>query len=176
MKVPKKIEGNKFTLRKAKISDASSVAENINNKKIYNNTLRIPYPYTLKDAKRWIGENIREQRKKKKTKINFLIDVDGEAVGSIGFSEIKEEHKAEIGYWLGEKYWGQGIMTEAIALAEKFAFKELKLRRITAGVFVFNKGSARVLEKNGYELEGVLRKDVKKDGKIFDAFLYSKIK
>jgi len=170
------LKGEKFILRLFKKSDAKALAKNGNNKEVYNNTLRIPHPYTLKDAREWIEKNIREDKNKERKMINFVIDIDGELVGSIGFSGIEKEHKAELGYWLGEDYWGKGIITEAIKIVEKYGFRELGLKRIQAQVFAFNKGSARVLEKNNYKLEGILRKDVKKDGKYIDAYVYSKVK
>jgi len=172
----KTIKGKNFILRKLKRSDIPSLAKSLNNKKIYENTLRIPYPYTIKDAKYWIEKNIREERKEIKKNSDFAIDIDGEVIGGIGISRIEKEHKGELGYWLAEDYWGQGIMTEAIGLIEKVAFKDLKLKRVTAHVFSFNKGSAKVLEKNGYQLEGTMKKDVKKDGKYIDVLLYSKVK
>jgi len=107
--------------------------------------------------------------------INFVIDIDGRVVGSIGFSNI-EGHKAEIGAWLAEKYWNRGIMTEAARLATKFGFEKLKLKRIYAYTFSFNKASMKVLKKNGYKFEGILRKNIKKDNKFFDDYLFAKVK
>ncbi len=170
------IKGKKFILRPLKRSDAKSLSENAHNKTIYKNTIRVPYPYTLEEAKKWIDKNIREEKKKERRMINFAIDIDGEVAGMIGFSGIEKKHKAEAGYWLGEKYWGQGIMSEVIGIADEFAFKKLGIVKITAHVFDFNKASCRVLEKNGYKLEGKLEKEVKKDGKLIDVFTFGKIR
>ena len=123
------INSKRFILRPFKRGDEGSLAENINNIKIYRNTLPIPYPYTLKDAQEWVSKNLKEAKKKKPSMINFVIDINGEVAGSVGFSKI-EEHKAEIGYWLAEKYWNKGIMTEAVKLATKFGFNKLKLKSI----------------------------------------------
>ena len=169
------IRSKHFILRPFKRGDEASLAENINNKKIYRNTLLIPYPYTLKDAKEWIAKNLKNLKKEKATMVNFVIDIRGEVAGSVGFSKI-EGHKAEIGYWLGKKYWGQGIMTEAVKLATKFGFEKLKLKRIYAYVFPWNKASMRVLEKAGYKLEGVLKKHVEKDNKFVDDYLFAKVR
>jgi len=169
------IKSKNFILRPFRKGDEKSLAENINNKKIYRNTLVIPYPYTLKDAREWVTKNLKEARKKKPKEINFVIDINGEAAGSIGFSKI-QEHKAEIGYWLAEKYWGKGIMPQAVKLITKFGFEKLKLRRIYAKVFFFNKPSMRVLEKAGYKFEGILRKNVMKDGKFIDNHIFAKVK
>ena len=169
------IKSKKFILRPFKRGDENSLRENINNKKIYRNTLDIPYPYTLKDAKDWISRNLREMRRKKPTMINLVIDINGEVAGGIGLNKI-EGHKAEIGYWLAEKYWGQGIMTQAVKLMTKFGFEKLKLKRIYAYVFSFNKASKRVLEKAGYKFEGILRKNTKKDNRFIDDYLFAKAK
>ena len=159
---------------KFRMSDAESVAKNINDKNIYRNTFTIPYPYTLKDAKQWLCEIINNRRKKISESAVFAIEINGQAVGAISINKIKQEHKAEIGYWLGEKYQGKGIMTQAIKEITKYGFKELKLRRIYAQVFPFNEGSKKVLEKNGYKFEGTLKKGVKKNGKFFDCCIFAK--
>ena len=169
------IHSKKFILRPFKKGDESSLIENINNKKIAKNTENIPYPYKLKDARFWIKHNLKLNRKKKKLEINFAIDINGMVVGGVGFRKI-EGHKAEIGYWLGEKYWGQGIMTTAVKLVTKYAFQELRLKRVHAHVFPFNKGSVRVLEKAGYQYEGRLRKNSLKDNKLIDSLIFAKVK
>ena len=165
----------KFVLRLYKRGDEKSLAKNINDKKVYRNTLSIPYPYTLKDAKEWITKNLKEAKKKNPGEINFVIDIDNEVAGSVGISKIKG-HKAEIGYWLAEKYRNKGIMTKAVNLATKFGFDKLKLKRIYAHVFLFNKASRQVLKKAGYKFEGTLKKNNKKDNKFLDDYLFAKVK
>ena len=169
------IKSKDFILRPFRKKDAVSFAKSTNNKVIARNTWHNPYPYTSKDAKEWIKKILKESRKKKPTKIEFAIEINNEAVGRIGLNKIKG-HKAEIGYWLGGKYWGKGVMTKAIKLVTKFGFEKLKLRKISAYVYHFNKSSMRVLEKNGYKLEGILRKEVKKDNKLIDTYLFAKVK
>ena len=80
---------------------------------------------------------------------------------------------AEIGYWLGEPFWGQGIATKAVGALTDYAYAHLDLIRLYATVFEWNPASARVLEKAGYAHEGRLRKSVTKDGKIIDQLLYA---
>ncbi|HDZ54174.1 MAG TPA: N-acetyltransferase [Candidatus Nealsonbacteria bacterium] len=169
------IHSKQFILRPLRKGDEESLTKNINSKKIARNTLRIPYPYKKKDARFWINHNLKLQKKKKRTEINFAIDINGKIIGGIGLDKI-EVHKAEIGYWLGEKYWGQGIMTFAVKLVTKYAFTKLGLKRVYADVFPFNKASVRVLEKAGYKYEGRLRKDVLKDNKLMDHLLFAKVK
>ncbi len=101
--------------------------------------------------------------------------MSGEVVGGIGLNRIWQ-HCAEIGYWLGEKYWGQGITTQAVKLVTKYGFEKLGLRRIYAFVFIWNKASAKVLEKSGFKYEGRLKKHAKKGNRFLDDFLYAKIK
>ena len=170
------IKTKHFILRPFRMSDAESVAENVNDKNIYRHTLAIPHPYTLKDAKQWLCKVINSRRKKIPESVIFAIEIDGQAVGSISINKIKQEHKAEIGYWLGEKYQGKGAMTQAIKEITKYGFRKLKLRRLYALAFPFNKGSIRVLEKNGYKFEGTLKKEIKKDNKFLDCCLFAKTK
>ena len=152
------------------MSDAEGIAKAINNKIIARNTLTIPYPYKLKDAKWWLGL-------KKKKVVNFCVEIDGEVAGSIGLNKIAKDHKAEIGYWLAEKYWGKGIMTKIVKEVVKFGFEELKLRRIYAHIFPFNKASMGVLKNNRFKFEGILKKDAKKkNGEILDVHLFAKVK
>jgi ribosomal-protein-alanine N-acetyltransferase len=168
------IKTKDFILRPFKMADAKEVAKNINNKIIARNTLTIPYPYTLKDAKSWLKLSARMN--KKIIDADFCIEIDGEVAGSVGFHKISKGHKAELGYWLAEKYWGKGLMTKIVKEMTIFGFNKLKFRRIFAFTFSFNKASMKVLENNGYKLEGIIEKNVKKNNKFFDSHLFSKIK
>ena len=106
---------------------------------------------------------------------NFASAVEGEAAGGVGFVLQPDVHRlsAEIGYWLGEAYWGRGIATEALRAVTAFAFEAHGLVRLFAGVFAWNTASMRVLEKAGYVREGVLTQSAIKDGKIIDQVLYA---
>ena len=169
------LRSRKIVLRPFKKGDEESLIRNINDKEIYKRTLRIPFPYKLKDAKEWVKGCISSAKKRQKNSVNFAITINEEVIGGIGFDQI-QQHKAEIGYWLAKQYWNKGIMTEAARLATKFGFDNLKLRRVSAYVFLKNNASARVLEKNGYRKEGLLRKYHLKDGKYIDAMLYAKVR
>jgi ribosomal-protein-alanine N-acetyltransferase len=109
---------------------------------------------------------------------NFCIEIDGAAVGGIGIHVGQDVHRhtATLGYWLGEKFWGRGIVTEAVAALSDFWFENFPLRRISAEVFANNPASARVLEKAGFVFEGRLKNNVVKDGKLLDSLLYAKTK
>ena len=86
------------------------------------------------------------------------------------------QHSAEIGYWLGETFWGQGIATEALNAVSEWAFRELHLVRLCAHVFARNGASARVLEKAGYAFEGRLLAHYSRDGEFIDGLLYAKVR
>lgn len=158
------------------MSDKDSIVKNANNKLIYKYTLNIPYPYSPKNAISWIKQESSYFRQKNPKNIVFGIELDGSIVGAVGIHKIEQGHKAEIGYWLGQDYWGRGIMTDVVKKASDFAFKEFKLKRLFACVFTGNEGSARVLEKNGYVYEGTLKKNVMKDNKSIDERIYALIK
>jgi RimJ/RimL family protein N-acetyltransferase len=109
---------------------------------------------------------------------NFAIVVDGAAVGGIGLM-LKEDvfrRSAEIGYWLGEEFWGHGIVTEAVRAVTRYAFDTFDICRVFAGVFEWNPASMRVLEKAGYEFECRMRKSVTKDGETIDEFIYAVVR
>lgn len=157
-------------------SDKSAFVEYLNDKEIYAYTLRIPYPYTENDAETFF-KTVADSTEKYGHPIQFVIrDNEGKAIGGIGFDGLIPEHQAELGYWLAKPFWGQGIMTNVVAPLCDFAFTKWNLVRIFAHVFVSNVGSSRVLEKNGFELEGVLRKHHKKDGKFIDAKLFGLVR
>jgi [ribosomal protein S5]-alanine N-acetyltransferase len=159
-----------LTLRRFTAADATSLAHHANDRTVWRN-LRdgFPHPYTLADAEAFVGRAGSEPDAHV-----FCIDVDGQAVGATGVHPLSDvyRHSAEVGYWLGQPYRGQGIATRVLAEVTRFAFGALKLRRLQAGVFAWNPASARVLEKNGYTLEAVQRQAVFKDGQLIDALLY----
>lgn len=175
MKTPV-LKTESFILRLMAPNDAPAIVKHANSRRVSRFMGRLPYPYTLRDAKDWIKRVGLEERSKKRESFRFVIEKDGEAVGSIGLSKIQPGHKAILGYWLGEKYWGQGIVTEAVKVISVFAFKRLKLKKLSAEVFLPNIASRRVLEKNGFKIEGILRKEIAKNGRLHDVYLLSKVR
>jgi RimJ/RimL family protein N-acetyltransferase len=160
------------TIRDYRLSDADSLAKHANSRKIWLG-LRdaFPHPYTIKDAKNFLQGSISGL-----PRIHFCIDINEEAVGGIGLRLGKDVHRhtAEFGYWLAEKFWGQGIMSEVVPAFVDYCFKEFSLNRIFAMPHSNNPASARVLEKAGFTFEGRLRKNVIKDGQILDSLVYAK--
>lgn len=169
------LRAKNFILRPFKKGDEASLAENISDRMIERNTLFIPYPYTLKAAGFWVRHNLALAEKKEKSQFHLAIAAGGKVIGGMGLSHV-DGHSAEIGYWLGESHRGRGIATKAVKLLTSHAFNALKLRRVYAYVFSFNKPSARVLEKAGYKFEGKLRKHVLKHGKPIDELLFAKVR
>lgn len=159
------------TIRPWQCGDETSLAQHANNRNIWRNLRDIfPHPYTLKDAEEWIRFANAENPPR-----NFAIVVEGEAAGGIGFVLKEDVHRgaAEIGYWLGEKFWGRGIITEAVHAMTEYAFANFDICRIQAGVYEWNPASMHVLEKAGYQFEARLHKSVTKDGKTIDELIYA---
>lgn len=131
-----------------------------------------PQPYTRGDAERWIKEqNTRDNPGQ------FAIDVGGALAGGVGFIVGTGERAgtASIGYWLGRRYWGQGIASDAVAMATQWAFESLRVRRVWANVMGPNVASSRVLEKAGYALEGKLLAAIcDRRGIIHDELIYAR--
>lgn len=162
------------SVRSWKWRDRDAIVRHANNRKISINLRdRFPYPYTAGDARTWLEIVVDS-----KPETNFAIDVAGEAVGGIGFTLQPDvaHRSAEIGYWLGEGFWGRGIVTEALIAVSDYAFANYDICRLYAHVFEWNPASARVLEKAGYEFEGRLRKSVTKEGQTIDQFMYAMIR
>lgn len=163
------------SIRKWDIKDAQALSALLNNKNILNN-LRdgLPYPYTAKDAEEYITAMLASDETKT---FAFAIIADGQVVGSIGVFRCENIHfrAAEMGYYIGEPYWGKGIATSAVKQVCSYIFEHTDIIRIFAEPFAYNTASCRVLEKAGFELEGVLRCNAVKNGKILDMKMYSRI-
>ncbi|HXG66254.1 MAG TPA: GNAT family N-acetyltransferase [Blastocatellia bacterium] len=163
-----------FIIRNWQSGDEESLVRHANNRKIWRNVRdAFPHPYTLADAQQWI-----QYANSMNPVAHFAIVVEGAAVGGIGFHLKEDVHRksAEIGYWLGEAYWGRGIATAAVRAMTEYAFANFDICRLYAAVFEWNPGSARVLEKAGYEFEGRMKKSVFKDGQIIDDLIYAQVR
>ena len=133
-------------------------------------TDRFPYPYTRADAQWWITAGAREIHTEA-----WAIELDGELIGGIGITvqDGWRQHVAEIGYWLGEPYWGRGLAAEAVRRVTALTFENPPIDKIFAPVLGPNFASMRVLEKNGYQCEGVLREEVFKRGSRHDLHIFA---
>ena len=151
--------------------DLGSLVANADNRNIWLNLRdRFPHPYT-----RRVGREFIRLAMSQRPETMFAIAVDGEAVGGIGFTVLTDVERvsAEIGYWLGEQFWGRGLVTEALVAVTRYAIETCRLTRIYALPFAYNRASCRVLEKAGYTLEAHLRRSAIKDGRIVDQLQYS---
>ncbi len=171
------IRGNGFILRHIKISDLQGYYECFQGKNIKEALLKIPK--NLEEAKKELKERLADLGKKKPFGETFAIEVHGEFAGYVDLHHLNlehHEHKGEVGYAVHPKFRGKGLASKAVKLITKYAFKKYKLKRISAMGRANNKASARVLEKAGYQLEGILRKNKCVDGVYLDDFIYAKIK
>jgi ribosomal-protein-alanine N-acetyltransferase len=158
-------------------ADKAALLECLETRDVYQTTLNIPYPYSGSDADWWINKRI-EKTIERGIEATFAIRDAGKLIGVLGADNFEgaTSHRAEIGYWLAKPYWGAGLMTDVVGVFVRYAFDQLKLLRLTAHVFELNIASARVLEKNGFILEGRLRKHFRKDGQLIDARVYGLLK
>jgi ribosomal-protein-alanine N-acetyltransferase len=190
------LSSNRIQLRPWRTGDEVALVRYANNRKVAMNLRdRFPHPYTETDARNWIS--IASQGTPLE---NFAIELlprtdetalasakkapapgiaggpiaPGEAIGGIGLilGEDVYRRSAEVGYWIGEPFWGQGIVTEALTLLMPYAFRAFSLTRVFAGVFETNPASVRALEKAGFALESRMRKAVVKDNQVLDALMY----
>ena len=160
-------------LRNLDLKDKSQIANLLNNKNIWDNLRNVvPYPYNQNDAEDFI-----KYVRKDKAQHIFAIDYNNTFCGVIGLILQHDvyEKSAEVGYWLGEPFWNKGIMSKALELITEYGFNELKLVRIYTGVFEYNIASMKVLEKNGYLEEGIFKKAIFKNGKMWDEHRYYKL-
>lgn len=167
---------SKSIIRSFRPGDATSITKHIGSYSVARNLSAVPHPYSLQHAEEWIAT-----ASNRTPQTNFAITVDDQVVGGIGV-EIGDpsrlavcDHCAEIGYWLGESFWGRGIMSEAVVAITEWAFTELRVVRLHAAVYARNPASARVLEKAGYGFEGRLRARYFRDDEFIDGLLYAKV-
>ena len=169
-----RLECTNCAVRDWERSDRASLIRFANNRKIWRNlTDMFPHPYTEAHAEWWFGflEKMTERT-------HWAIDVDGQAVGGIGviLGEGIYAKSGHFGYWLGEEYWGRGIMTQAVAVVAPYVMSRFDLLRLDSPVFAWNPASMRVLEKCGFVKEGVSRASVFKDGEVVDQVLYGLVR
>ena len=163
-------------LRTWTLADAPALAKLINNKKVQDN-LRdgLPFPYGEEDAKVFLSAVLASDPDQN---LAFAIEADGKLIGSISATRCANIHfrTAELGYYLGESYWGKGFATEAVRQICDYIYRNTDIIRIFAEPFAYNTASCRVLEKAGFQLEGPLRSNAVKNGRILDMKMYARIR
>ncbi len=172
-----KIKTKRLVIRELEKQDLTAIVEQVNNLNVSRNLDLVPHPYIKKDAEWFINHCKKEAKKKPREnyELAIILKEEGTLIGVIGITHVDIfKKKATFGYWLGEKYWGKGIMSEAGKAMTDFGFTKLKLKRIEAGVYTGNIGSERVLQKLGFKYEGLARKAArpKSTGEFHDAKMY----
>ncbi|WP_106792642.1 GNAT family N-acetyltransferase [Aquimarina sp. Aq78] len=164
------MDNREIKIRQLKESDKLQMAKLANNSNISNN-LRdyFPNPYDEEDATSFIEMTIQQD-----PVVSFGIEFRGKLCGVISLMLQNDIYRksAEIGYWLGEPYWGKGITTKAVDQITEYGFEKLNLIRIYAGIIEYNTTSMRVLEKSGFKKEGIFQKAIIKNDKIWDEHRY----
>ncbi|WP_404401278.1 GNAT family N-acetyltransferase [Pelagibacterium halotolerans] len=151
MRAQPEIVTNRLVLHRPRLRDAPRIAALLNNYEVTKNLARVPYPYTMNMAVDWL---LRQRKEWSPESVTFGIYT--ERAGLIGFCGThREGHDAEIGYWLGEPYWGKGYMTEAVEAVISWYFDNSGANRLISGVFHFNKASLAIQEKFGFVTTGI---------------------
>jgi ribosomal-protein-alanine N-acetyltransferase len=169
---------DQFHLSQVTENDIHALVKYIGEKEVSGNLLLVPHPYELSDAHWWI-EHVEKTKQEHNRLTNWSIRTTaGDLIGGIG-CQLKygpDSHKDEIGYWLGKPFWGQGIMPVVVQEYCKHLFDNIGLIRIEATIFYRNSGSERVLQKCGFELEGINKKAYKKAEGYLDGKMYALVK
>jgi len=176
MKQQPTIETARLILRPFGLPDAKEVQRLAGDRAIADTTLNIPHPYENGMAEQWISTH--KSRFKEGELVNFAIVLRNPKtlMGAIGLQMARRFDRAELGYWVGMRYWNKGYCTEAGQAVLKYAFTELDLNRIHAAHFERNPASGRVMEKLGMINEGIARQHVKKWNKFEDLVQYGILK
>ena len=167
------LTGQLVLLRQWHQSDLPSLLRIADNPRVAANMRDVfPHPYTRDDGIEWL-----ERATSQLAGLNWAIVVEGQVAGGIGLMPQSDINAgtAEIGYWLGEPFWGRGLATDAVRTLTEHAFSRLNLRRLFATVFAHNTASCRVLEKAGYKREALLRRAAVKRGVVTDQILYARV-
>lgn len=161
-----------IAIREFELSDVNRLSELANNINVARFlTGRFPHPYTSEHAKTFIETFLKDKPNKV-----FAITLNGELIGGTGI-HLQEDifiNNAEIGYWIGEDYWGKGYMPKAVELITQYAFYTFPITRVYARVFGNNPKSMKVLEKAGFKLEAKFDQTLLKNGEILDEYIYAK--
>lgn len=149
-----------FTLRNFRLSDWPTIVENMNNPMVTRYLSSVPSPYGRSEAESFIKMQINEDESDNSSSFNKVITVNDEVIGSVGFRLSNSDSTGLLGYWLAEKWWGRGIMTDAVKQITHIGFMKLGLSKIVASTHFANPGSQSVLRKAGFKYvgDGAVRK------------------
>jgi RimJ/RimL family protein N-acetyltransferase len=166
--------GDGLRIRPWRRDDLDALLRHANNPKIAGNLRdQFPHPYTRRD-----GIDYLNYVRAMDVPMSLAVEYEIEAIGGLGFKLGVDIARlsVEMGYWLAEPYWGRGLTTRAVIAAADWAFGNYGVVRIFAIAFSHNVASMRVLEKAGFEREGLLRRSAIKNGLVLDQVMYSKVR
>jgi RimJ/RimL family protein N-acetyltransferase len=159
------------------VEDAAELQRLAGAREVADTTLSIPHPYTMDHALAWIANQRREAVRGRATNFAVRLSPGSSLIGSAGLRDIDPEHmQAELGFWIGREWWGQGYAGEAAAAVVRFGFEELGLNRIYAHHMTRNPAAGQVLRRIGMRREGLLRERVRKWGVYEDVVLYAMLR
>ena len=168
--------GKKINLRYPTPDDIDSITKYAADEDISKFTF-IPHPYTRQHAIDFLEMATEDRRTLSSLHCGIAHKETDEIIGMVGLNTINKTHnRAEIGYWLAKPFWGQGFMFDAVNLLTQYSFEKLNLIRLYAHVDPDNIGSWKLLEKAGYEREGLLKKFLCIRDKMYNNYLYAKVK
>lgn len=166
---------SRLVLNAFSLADAPAVHEYAGDIEVARTTANIPHPYPEGAAEGWIGSH--QQAFLDDRDLVFAIRFpDGKLAGAINLAIKRPHQQAELGYWIGRPFWGQGIATEAAKCVVGHGFSHLGLERIYARHMCGNPASGRVMEKAGFRKEGCLRRHFFKNGQFEDVLEYGILK
>ncbi|MBX2931703.1 MAG: GNAT family N-acetyltransferase [Chitinophagaceae bacterium] len=167
------IETERLILNRPTEKDIKKISAILNNEIYAKNTINIPFPYTENDAKFWLDVVKEGWQKKNKFIFTIRLKENNTLIGAVGLTINSIFNKAELGYWLDEKYWNKGFATEAVKAIIQFGFTTLNLKRIFSTHFDFNNSSGKVMQKAGMKKEGILYCHTYKNGAYQNHILYA---
>jgi len=169
-----RLESPRLVLRLPEIGDIPSISRHANDREVWLGLRdRFPHPYSVEDARAFVKE-VEEEGEPERT---FAIEFGGEVIGMAGIMLQDDVYRfsGEIGYWIGTAFRGRGLATEVVAALTLYGFDGLGLNRLWCHIFTTNPASARVVEKNGYALEGTMRDAAFKDGRFLEVLVYARL-
>jgi [ribosomal protein S5]-alanine N-acetyltransferase len=162
----------RLILRAFTLADARDVQRLAGAREVAATTAAIPHPYEDGVAEAWISSHPAALADETNVVYAITDAISRSLLGAIGLSVDMEHNRAELGYWLGHRYWRNGYTTEAASEMLRYAFEDLRLRRVLARHFAINPASGRVMQKIGMIHEGVMRQHFVKDGQAVDVVFY----
>lgn len=171
------LTGELINLRQPRHVDEASIRRHVNDPEVARFVPPLPYPYSKTDARLWVNTCFRLARRDEGYNFGIESKETGEIIGMIGLKNInRESRNAEVGYWLGQKFWRRGFTSEALGLILNFSFQELKLVRVYVIVYPLNVGSVCLLENAGFLREATWRKANYMNRRWYDVYSYGLLK